>query len=91
MEALAGNCIGQIFGGRVSTDWSGSLSLEALISAPAGRLHLEDGEWPAQGDDSAGRLGLLKQGSVVLTCQGEEAEDELKGNRSFGGRTTPSF
>ena len=43
------------------------LFLEALISAPAGRLDLDDGEWLAQGDGSAGRLDLSKQGSVVLT------------------------
>ena len=50
LEALAGNCIAGKFGGRVIIDWSGSLSLEALISAPAGRLDLDDGEWLAQGD-----------------------------------------
>ena len=38
-----------------------------LVSAPAGRLDLGDGEWPAQGSGSAGGLDLSKQGSVVLT------------------------
>ena len=67
MEVLAGNCIAGEFGGRAISGWSGSLSLEALISAPAGRLDLDDGEWLAQGNGSAGRLDPSKQGSVVLT------------------------
>ena len=67
MEVSAGNCTASEFGGRAISGWSGFLSPGASVSALVGGLGLDNRECLAQGNGSAGKLDLSKQGSVVLT------------------------